>query len=121
MDVRLPGRALAVPWLAVMLVFANPPQSDDGKNTGALDRYRNLTSVSTDCRSSNGDEITVCGRRHDEYRLDRTIDSKSFANSKDDVRTERADLLKDRSQSRCGMGATLSGCGSVGVTVKVGM
>lgn len=112
---------MVIPWLAVMLAFFNAQQSDDKHDVGTLDRYRDLTSVSTDCRSPQGDEITVCGRHHDEYRLDRTIDSKSFANPKDDVRTERADLLKDHSRSSCGMAATLSGCGSAGVTVRVGM
>lgn len=115
-------RLRAAPWLALLLASTTPPPPDAAQYLRTLDRYREMTSVSTQCsQPQQGDEITVCGRRHDEYRLDRHTDPKSFVSSKDNVRSERSELLKDHSQSRCGMAATLSGCGSAGVTVRIGM
>lgn len=121
MDISTQGWSFGAPWFALMLALAGSPQSDDKRSTAALERYRNMTTTTAECAPSKDEEITICARRPSEYRLDRTIDSRSFTNSKDDVRSERADLLKDQSKSGCGMAATLSGCGSAGVTVRVGM
>ena len=112
MDISTQGWSFGAPWFALMLALAGSPQSDDKRSTAALERYRNMTTTTAECAPSKDEEITICARRPSEYRLDRTIDSRSFTNSKDDVRSERADLLKDQSKS---------GCGSAGVTVRVGM
>jgi hypothetical protein len=86
----------------------------------AVDRYRNLTTVSPGCTASTDPaEILVCGRRRaDAYRVP-LIEPDAGDPKKEGVPAERERLLA-RTNNCAEKSSFLVGCGMAGVSVGTG-
>ena len=91
---------------------------DGDQVTMAVTNYRTLTRADVPCERPNGDdEIVVCGAREaDKYR----VPFVSAGRTRDSVPARTAYLTSDFGKPACGLGAFLSGCGAVGVSVSMG-
>ena len=88
-------------------------------DSGAMERYRAMTSVEPHCaKPVDSREILVCGaRRADRWRVPFIGYDVGDARI-EDVHGERARLVKD-TRPTCGQGAIIADCGSmVGVSVS---
>lgn len=91
---------------------------NDPRILAAIDRARAATTVETPCRAgADEDEIVVCARRDaDRFRAPIVTATPGDPRAVD-AWGERHRLLAVP-QLPCGIGAFLSGCGSVGVSVS---
>lgn len=100
---------------SVMLLMA---AQDGDQVTAAVTNYRQLTRADVPCeRPKADDEIIVCGAREaDKYR----VPFVSAGRTRDSVPARTAYLTTDFGKPACGLGAFLSGCGAVGISVSMG-
>ena len=91
---------------------------DGDQVTAAVTHSRRLTRADVPCERPNGDdEIVVCGAREaDKYR----VPFVSAGRTRDSVPARTAYLTTDFGKPACGLGAFLSGCGAVGVSMTMG-
>jgi hypothetical protein len=75
--------------------------------TDMLSRYRDLTGAVSRCRPGSGEEITVCGRSGDKYRLEGTGRSSTRSASPG---AQRSAALADRAPRCTSNGAGQLGC-----------
>lgn len=87
--------------------------------TTAMTSYRERTRAEVRCRAPDeSEEIIVCAAREgDRYR----VPFVPAGRGRDSVPMRTAYLTQDHDPVECGQGAFMFRCGSVGVTMKVGL
>ncbi len=107
---------MAMSRIAVLL-FAFAPVLAHAEPTDAIiENAQAKLSVVTRCRAPSGNEITVCGRRAaDKWRV--PYIGYDVGDPRSETVTGERNRLASEPPVRCGSGAQLRNCGSVGVSV----
>ena len=115
---RIAGAGIASA-AAVMTMLAPLPAAAESPGR-MLAVYRDRTSIEPHCaRATRSDEIVVCGnRRADRWRV--PFVGYDAGDPRGESVTGERNRLASEPPVRCGEGAILKNCGSVGVTARMG-